>query len=271
MHQRTPADPTGLKETIPVTPRHRGFTLLEILIAVAIIAILIGMAFVGMRAMGRGASENDTRVRLGTARALLNDFLDATKGGTGKRPQPQGWDYNDFDGSTPFIVLPGDVAPNGKGLNFWTLPSYQDTNLNNAREEGEPIVPLVAPGPYSATAANEPYQYYNTRVAQRLIQSIPAVKAQLNSMPSNVIETTAAPPPPGFRPTANAKHLLDAWGNPILFVPGGGLMGVRREGYSAVNDINNPIKSPDERPFWASAGPDGNFAEGDDNLYSFEN
>jgi hypothetical protein len=24
------------------------------------------------------------------------------------------------------------------------------------------------------------------------------------------------------------------------------------------------------RPFWASAGPDGDFAKGDDNIYSFE-
>jgi hypothetical protein len=34
----------------------------------------------------------------------------------------------------------------------------------------------------------------------------------------------------------------------------------------------NPIQihSPDGRPFFASAGPDGDFSNGDDNLYSFE-
>ncbi len=31
------------------------------------------------------------------------------------------------------------------------------------------------------------------------------------------------------------------------------------------------IVSPDKRPFWASAGPDGNINNGDDNIYSFEN
>jgi len=31
------------------------------------------------------------------------------------------------------------------------------------------------------------------------------------------------------------------------------------------------IKAPDNRPFFVSAGPDGNFATGDDNVYSFEN
>ena len=36
------------------------------------------------------------------------------------------------------------------------------------------------------------------------------------------------------------------------------------------NEIRQ-IRSPDNRPFWASAGPDGNFCTGDDNMYSFEN
>jgi hypothetical protein len=32
-----------------------------------------------------------------------------------------------------------------------------------------------------------------------------------------------------------------------------------------------PIRSSDGRPFWASAGPDGDFRTADDNMYSFEN
>jgi hypothetical protein len=52
---------------------------------------------------------------------------------------------------------------------------------------------------------------------------------------------------------------LDAWGNPIIFVPAGGLAGVHVD----------PVRSPDGRPFFASAGADGDFATGDDNLYSF--
>jgi prepilin-type N-terminal cleavage/methylation domain-containing protein len=45
------------------------------------------------------------------------------------------------------------------------------------------------------------------------------------------------------------------------------------------NTMSNPerywvvvpsITSPDGRPFWASAGPDGNFQNADDNIYSFE-
>ena len=35
-------------------------------------------------------------------------------------------------------------------------------------------------------------------------------------------------------------------------------------------NYNPVIRSPDNRPFFASAGPDGDFSKGDDNLYSFE-
>ena len=66
----------------------------------------------------------------------------------------------------------------------------------------------------------------------------------------------------------------DGWGNPIIYVPAGGLTGVNLGASSTSNGITYTntvtITSPDNRPFWASAGPDGNFANGDDNIYSFE-
>jgi prepilin-type N-terminal cleavage/methylation domain-containing protein len=245
----------------------RGFSLLEVLVAVAIIAILLGMAYVGMKSIGTGAKENQTKVILGTARAMMSDFLDATKGT--KRPQPLGWAFNDKDGN-PIDVSSATISANG--LSFWTLPEFVDAPPgDNIREEGEPIVPLTAPGIYDSTAANEPYQYYNTRVAITLMQRLPSVSKLLSDLPSDSREKPGTiPPPPGSYTSVSALHLLDAWGHPLLFVPGGGLMGVTRAG-AVVNDYLTPIKSPDERPFWASAGPDGDFSKGDDNLYSFEN
>jgi prepilin-type N-terminal cleavage/methylation domain-containing protein len=73
-----------------------------------------------------------------------------------------------------------------------------------------------------------------------------------------------------------APLLLDAWGNPIIYVPGGGLSVQLLNGGTTYDASNtNLIKgqtvtSPDKRPFWASAGPDGDFSHGDDNIYSFE-
>jgi hypothetical protein len=89
--------------------------------------------------------------------------------------------------------------------------------------------------------------------------------------------------------------LLDGWGNPILFVPSGGLTDAFAE-----SNIQTPPGPPSpaklvvsseivdlRRPFFASAGPDGIFGRepgsdgsldtaddimgGDDNIYSFEN
>ena len=84
--------------------------------------------------------------------------------------------------------------------------------------------------------------------------------------------------------------LLDGWGNPILLVPPSGLMVnikdeansksgntvynayvVRTSGtypYSATGSGLPPLTAAD-RPFFASAGADGDFSLGEDNVYSF--
>jgi type II secretory pathway pseudopilin PulG len=69
--------------------------------------------------------------------------------------------------------------------------------------------------------------------------------------------------------TDPAPLLLDGWGNPIILVPASGLrVRVNTKG-GAVQTAT--VISPDHQPFWASAGPDGDFSNGDDNIYSFEN
>ena len=58
---------------------------------------------------------------------------------------------------------------------------------------------------------------------------------------------------------------LDAWGNPVIFVPGGRLEGMTLRGRPGCI-----VRSPGERPFFASAGPDGRFRDSaDDNVYSY--
>jgi len=69
--------------------------------------------------------------------------------------------------------------------------------------------------------------------------------------------------------------VADGWGNPIIFVPPGGLtnvqLGAKANSSGSITYSNTvTITSPDHRPFWASAGQDGNFTTGDDNVYSFE-
>ena len=70
--------------------------------------------------------------------------------------------------------------------------------------------------------------------------------------------------------------MLDGWSNPILFIPPGGLR-TTIEGQKkivtsggVVNDSPGPGETypvPGSRAFFASAGPDGDFSQGDDNVY----
>ena len=94
--------------------------------------------------------------------------------------------------------------------------------------------------------------------------------------------TTAKPTlnsttPPWVDETASGRTfplLLDGWGNPMIFVPASGLrvrLPNNKKDYDVTDATQNfVVTSPDNRPFFASAGPDGDFSRGDDNLYSFE-
>jgi type II secretory pathway pseudopilin PulG len=81
-------------------------------------------------------------------------------------------------------------------------------------------------------------------------------------------------------PTRTAPMLLDGWNNPIIFVPATGLrvslkdfpdwIVISPEGKVLNNGQTGATVVQLGRPFFASAGPDGSFKTGDDNLYSFD-
>jgi hypothetical protein len=117
------------------------------------------------------------------------------------------------------------------------------------------------------------------------------------------INTTPASTPHG---TPDPPILVDAWNNPIIFVTGGGLVppqyvaSVKYKKGSVVTVPGTPptyfrtlkegslgspsagpdwesvqfsyavVQAPGNRPFFASAGPDGDFSTLDDNQYSYE-
>jgi hypothetical protein len=98
--------------------------------------------------------------------------------------------------------------------------------------------------------------------------------------------TSIPPAAPWTTDSAPVPLLTDAWRNPILFVPAQVGTASEEGGLIFVNPSNNntilgtPIRPPDRRAFWASAGEDGQFQgetltdalqKTQDNLYSFEN
>ncbi len=94
------------------------------------------------------------------------------------------------------------------------------------------------------------------------------IRVPLNMSAMGKIPSTTLVSPRNELPMPPYPVALDAWGNPILFIPSGGVTNVWIGG--VWHGPDNPFAAPGHRAFFLSAGPDGNFSEGDDNIYSFE-
>lgn len=222
-----------------------GFTLLEILIVIGVILLLVGIAVVGFNAYDKAASERQTKITMENLKGLLAAYERQTgTGGAARLNNLAGTAAGDPFASTaappaPFIAmtdakLAGDVNPGAESRKHFD--DYKDGKFNTLA----------------------------TRQVMAELRRIPDNRQQMESFPPKTIlqvRNLPTPLPPNLTPV-----VVDAWGNPILFVPDGGLSNVKINGTA----LADPIRSPDRRPFFASAGPDGNFEEGDDNIYSFQ-
>src|SRR4051812_35213247 len=97
--------------------QNRGFTLLEVLIVVAVIAILAGIFIAGAKHITNSSKLRQTKVALGTAQGLLTNLDAQTK----LRTVPTGWLWYVSSGSNN-VVAPTDPAYNGFELDFWRVP-----------------------------------------------------------------------------------------------------------------------------------------------------
>lgn len=249
--------------------RSHGFTLLEIIIAIAVILILMGMVIVGMQYLGASSKEKSTRVTLANLQGMLTE-LETTAG---------------------FSKIHGDLDGDGK-------------------PEGRVIAPgSVVAGTEGETDGRDSEAIQETRAVMTVLRSIPSNRRAMDQLPpqqlfvfSGGIGDQNTPvmldawnnpivfvfPPDLFQGTDQ-----NAWGDRY------GLWGLRvadrvdGSDNSIPHRILNPggiedaTKAPDSttlypepdnfqklrffRPFWVSAGPDGDFSTHDDNLYSFEN
>lgn len=228
--------------------RNRAFTLVEIIVALGIIMILVGLVTVGMRSLDKSAKEKSTKSALETAKSMLAE-LDTT-GGIAEVTAI-------YSSLTPAdqIDQPGNV----------TIDAYQAAPYARYQSDAVRLTQFVM-GKLIAIPNNK--AVLQKLPVERLLRKNPAGSAA----PLLTVDANGEPNPP---------VLLDGWGNPIIYVPSKGLKGVTI-GQAPNETINNRIKSnevvPDggadkftnSRPFWASAGPDGDFKTGDDNVYSFE-
>jgi hypothetical protein len=139
--------------------------------------------------------------------------------------------------------------------------------------------------PMVATSRQHYPAVKNTQIAMWLFSKTPTVSKMLSGMPQgttmSIIDDATTS---GYDEHAVAIP-KDVWNNPIILVPASGLRNVTladTPGYIVTSVRIYPPAggasptlapgdlAPNARPFFASAGPDGDFAKGDDNIYSFE-
>lgn len=225
----------------------RGFTMVEILTAVAIIAILASMLLLGFKYVGASSKAKKTQVRLETLRNMLHEF--EIKGGKMQM----------IDDLYPPTVVKG-----------WTIGASELLPKGNMSEE----VGRRTSDAYAKAALDR------TAFVMRLLMSVPESKALLDSMPAEARMTWTLPDG-----SSQVPILLDAWDNPILYgprrrspvpSPPGSTPALSDKptnkdllwGFTGMSSPAANYQPADGKGSWVSAGPDEDFSLGDDNLYS---
>jgi prepilin-type N-terminal cleavage/methylation domain-containing protein len=216
------------------------FSLIEMLVVIGIILLLLTIGVLGFRHIERSNAEKQTKTTLAAADSMVQEMnaigsLAALEGLANRSPTPI---------FTQGAVLNGTVS---------------------ADRDNPGDVTLGKPGRDAVLQQNPPRPSDNVQArVMRLLLSNPKNKTTVQTSPTSMLVTM----PAGYA----VPFLADAWGNPIIYVPSGGLAKVT----FANGAVNQTVTSTGQannlqnRGFWASAGPDGNFALGDDNLYSFQ-
>jgi hypothetical protein len=250
-------------------------------VAIGIIAALVAMVFLGFRHVSASSRGNRGKVSMENLRAMLTEY-EHTGAPMGKLYAP----YD--DGSGKILDLPAPTASVAESGS----ERFGDATIRTQRVLRRL---LAVPANKSAFDALPPEAHLRVEYHS----GVTYVEGDELAVPNGTggydlfqcgPGTTTSAPPSGWKPTD--KHtavIADGFGNPLLFVPPPGLSGVNvgigkdstgKETYTNKNQTitapgarPNPAPPPamiGVRPFFASAGEDGNFTKGDDNLYSFQ-
>jgi hypothetical protein len=241
-----------------------------VLVVVGIILLLVAIGVITFGALDQ--SGKATKTALANCQAMLSEF----QAQTNLKDQP------------PAVWRRTAAVPTATGVaSLWREPA----EITGAAE-GNGNVNGGEKARYGWAAV------WNTQLVYQFLNRLPSNKQIVTRLPAkqvlstvnedtgNLLVSTART---GSTPaTIDPPLILDAWGNPIIFVGSDGLAGVtvesRKSGatlspqrvtsaglFDYGGDPYDTTNLPrNRRPFFASAGPDGDFKLGDDNVYSFE-
>jgi type II secretory pathway pseudopilin PulG len=291
--------------------------MIELLVTIGIILILATIVLIAVAHIGRSGKENATKVDLQnlqsmTAELETNGSLDTLI----QFPTSTPWPPAQPPSPDPPWTVNGQLSMI-KPLGGVTTPSPSDVNESVYGSNG---------GSFAADRWLS-FGVMQTQVVMGRLRAAPTNRTTLQNLPGErFLKAQGEGPDYGYNGTAaitsdkirtrdGSAHgtpdppiMVDAWNNPIIFVPSGGLevgavFNSARQ-YKKGNIVEtgtNPnftcyralragtltappgadweqlpstfypiVKAPNGRPFWASAGPDGDFQAPDDNMYSFE-
>lgn len=288
---KTPPIPIRSRPGLTFRP---GFTLIEVLIAVSVISILVGILFIAFKSVGNSAKAKQTAATLEVLKTMYAEFEQNFKPPTSTNPIPM----------IQMLPAPTNITADGEdrlnttrnAIVYTHYIMYQLQRVPAVRSKLESMSASQLMKwedlPAQVTAPTSPY-----RLGDRL--EVPG------GFYVCIADTTVVPPSAGWIIESTIRGTpvpLDGWGNPILFVPSRGLrnaklaaesvtttgwsgpgfnynagdrVGVIVEGLnqnfqcvsthiSGANDgPPNPqywaasVSSSNNRPFWVSTGPDG--------------
>lgn len=323
--------------------RRSAFTMLEIMVVLAISIVLVSMLVVGFKYVVQSSNANSTKAAFESLKAMQANFEKSTNGTNSSMVIPTAA----MIGADQAVIVPGATTP---GINVLTtdsagrygpvvtytqaimlrLRSIPDnlTIIQNMASNRLYLPPLpTSSSPWvSSWVANKAYYAADTVLDQGnnvyvCIQDHYSVSGNRGNEPGPAYGAN----PTGYGASywtpvsqlANIPVFLDAWGNPILFMPAGGLLTnvaspIPYTAWAASSTVPYQVNAPvscnvngavqnficiqahfpssspyngppnsylwksaisptNYRPFWVSAGPDGNFQTTADNMNSFDN
>jgi prepilin-type N-terminal cleavage/methylation domain-containing protein len=236
--------------------RRHAFTLIELLVVIGVILILVGMSIVGLNQIGKHSKDQHTKAALEAMRAMMTE-LQAAGGKENTSKFDERWGNYRLVGGNQIVQA--------------YTPSATD-NISIYRQGATPAF------------NNIPWQQVSDWVLAELL-TVPSNKAILDKLPAEQVKQVSEADEAGN--TRNFYEILDGYGRPLRFVPSQGFQGstptfssasittsgtvIRQMSDGSVHTVvaatvANPPANP--RPFWLSAGADGNYKSLDDNLVS---